>query len=142
VAATVSGYALDSSLAIALLVQDHPGHARAMAWWRERGQGASLCGHAAVETYSVLTRLPEPLRVESAEVAQRLAQNFGIALTLAVRTQAQLPTLLARAGVSGSAAYDALVGLAAKEHRVVLATRDARARATYEAVGATVEMVR
>jgi hypothetical protein len=31
-----------------------------------------------------------------------------------------------------------MVGLAATEHHCVLATRDARARATYETVGATV----
>ncbi len=40
-----------------------------------------------------------------------------------------------------AARYDALVGLAAVEHRAVLATRDARARATYEMVGAHVVVV-
>ena len=31
--------------------------------------------------------------------------------------------------------YDALVALAAQEHGLALATRDARARGTYDAVG-------
>jgi hypothetical protein len=34
--------------------------------------------------------------------------------------------------------YDALVALAAVEHRASLATRDTRAKGTYEAVGANV----
>ena len=46
--------------------------------------------------------------------------------------------MLGQLGISGGAVYDALVGLAAAEHGSVLATRDARARSTYEAVGARV----
>ncbi|GFG71086.1 hypothetical protein MSEN_28060 [Mycolicibacter senuensis] len=38
-------------------------------------------------------------------------------------------------GVTGGAAYDALVASAAREHGVALATRDARARSIYEAMG-------
>jgi predicted nucleic acid-binding protein len=41
-------------------------------------------------------------------------------------------------GIAGGAVYDALVALAAKEHDMVLATRDARARGTYDAVGVKV----
>ena len=37
--------------------------------------------------------------------------------------------------------YDALVALAAKEHGMSLATRDARARGTYDAVGVNVILV-
>lgn len=47
-----------------------------------------------------------------------------------------LPAVLARAGIAGGAVYDALVGLCAVAHDAVLATRDARARGTYDAVGA------
>ena len=43
-----------------------------------------------------------------------------------------------RLGIAGSAVYDALVGLAAVENGAALATRDNRARATYEIVGADV----
>jgi len=46
--------------------------------------------------------------------------------------------VLSRLGIAGGAVYDALVALAAVEHEADLATRDARARATYEAVGASV----
>jgi len=37
--------------------------------------------------------------------------------------------------IAGGAVYDAPMALAAVEHRVALATRDARARDTYEMVG-------
>ncbi len=46
-----------------------------------------------------------------------------------------------RRGIAGGAVYDGLVALAAREHGLVLATRDARARSTYEAVGVTTEVI-
>lgn len=48
--------ALDTSVAIPLLVQTHSAHAAVVRWWN--GRTVSLCGHAVAETYSVLTRLP------------------------------------------------------------------------------------
>ena len=39
------------------------------------------------------------------------------------------------------ATYDGLVALAARKHGAVLATRDARARSTYEAIGVQVELL-
>jgi toxin FitB len=56
------------------------------------------------------------------------------------RTRA-LPDTLARLGIAGAAVYDALVALAAREHGAALATRDARARGTYDAVGVEVIVV-
>ncbi len=46
--------------------------------------------------------------------------------------------MLGRLGIAGGAVYDALVALAAAEHGAELATRDGRARATYETVGVRV----
>lgn len=48
---------------------------------------------------------------------------------------------LSRVGIAGGAVYDGLVALAAKEHGATLATRDARARGTYDAVGVKVIIV-
>jgi predicted nucleic acid-binding protein len=93
-----------------------------------------------VETYSVLTRLPGDLHPQPAQVAALLEARFAPPLVLATRTLRRLPALLAAADVSGGATYDALVALTAVEHGVVLATRDARARNTYEAIGAQVEL--
>jgi toxin FitB len=48
---------------------------------------------------------------------------------------------LSRIGIAGGAVYDGLVALAAKEHGATLATRDARARGGYDAVGVKVIIV-
>ena len=52
-----------------------------------------------------------------------------------------LPDTLSRLGIAGGAVYDVLVALAAKEHGAALATRDTRARGTYDAAGAEVIVV-
>ena len=44
-------------------------------------------------------------------------------------------------GIAGGAVYDALVALAALEHGADLATRDARAKATYDVIGVRVIVV-
>jgi predicted nucleic acid-binding protein len=99
----VTPLALDTSVAIPLLVATHRDHAAIVGWWDHRE--IALSGHALVETYSVLTRLPDRLSV---------------------------------LGIAGGAVYDALVALAAIEHEAELATRDARAKATYDLLGARV----
>jgi len=127
---------LDTSVAIPLLVQTHRAHAAVVRWWD--GREIALSGHALAETYSVLTRLPGDLRLAPAEAARLLVERFLEPLVLGSEAAARLPEVLGRLGIAGGAVYDALVGLAAVEHDVELATRDVRARATYETVGARV----
>jgi predicted nucleic acid-binding protein len=127
---------LDTSVAVPLLVQTHEGHRAVVRWWG--GRDVALCGHALAETYSVLTRLPGDLRLAPMDAARLLAERFDAALTLSSGAAQGLPRTLARLGIAGGAVYDALVGLAAVEHDAALATRDARARGTYEAIGARV----
>jgi predicted nucleic acid-binding protein len=50
-------------------------------------------------------------------------------------------TEMAEAGISGGAIFDALVAAAAREHGLVLATRDSRARSTYRALGVEVRFI-
>lgn len=128
-----SPVALDTSVAIPLLVQPHRAH-QAVRRWRA-GRDVTLSGHSLAETYSVLTRLPGDLRVLPADAARLLSLRFAPPLLLGSETAGRLPDILGDLGVSGGAVYDALVALAALEHGAVLATRDARARATYETVG-------
>jgi toxin FitB len=101
----------------------------------------SLCGYALAETYSVLTRLPADMRLAPRDAARLIEERFDAPLLLAQGTAARLATVLGEREIAGGAVYDALVGLAAVEHDAVLATRDARAKATYEAVGARVVVV-
>ena len=131
-----SPIALDTSVAVPLLVTTHTAHVDVVRWWA--GRNAALTGHALVETYSVLTRLPGDLRVAPADAARLLAERFAPALALSTAATGTLPGMLARLDIAGGAVYDALVALAAIEHGATLATRDARARNTYERVGAQV----
>lgn len=132
----MSALALDTSVAIPLLVRNHVEHPAMVRWCGDRR--LMLSGHAVAETYSVLTRLPGDLRVSPGDAARLLGDWFEPPLLLGARSAARLPDVLSAHGIAGGAVYDALVGLAAVEHDARLATRDARARATYELVGARV----
>ena len=127
---------LDTSVAIPLLVRSHASHADVASWWD--GREVALSGHALAETYSVLTRLPGDLRLTPTDAARLIDERFTAALLLGRRTSRRLPSIFSELGIAGGAVYDALVGLAAVENGAMLATRDSRARATYELVGADV----
>lgn len=131
--------AVDTSVAIPLLVRSHDHHTAVVRWWN--GQDVVLSGHALAETYSVLTRLPGDARLTPADAARLLDTRFSSPLVLDASAARELPGTLSRLGIAGGAVYDALVALAAREHGVALATRDARARGTYEAVGVPVVVV-
>ncbi len=131
--------AIDTSVAVPLLVRSHHDHSAVVRWWG--GQEVALSGHALAETYSVLTRLPGDARLAPTDAARLLDARFSTALVLSSSRTRKLPDTLSRLGIAGGAVYDALVALAAKEHGVALATRDARARGTYDAVGVKVIVV-
>ncbi|BAK36962.1 hypothetical protein MLP_39480 [Microlunatus phosphovorus NM-1] len=130
---------LDTSAAVALVDPDHVAHDAVRD--RVRGHRLGLAGHAEFETFSVLTRLPGAKRV-APEAAIRLIQ-IGFPETRHLsRTAAELLlTEVGRRGVAGGAVYDALVAAAAGEHALLLVSRDARAMATYRAMGIDAELV-
>jgi predicted nucleic acid-binding protein len=130
---------IDTSVAVPLLMTSHRHHAAVAAWAGNRALG--LCGHALAETYSVLTRLPGDARVDAADAVALIDGNFSASLQLGARASRSAHRELARRGIGGGATYDALIALAAREHAVVLATRDARARSTYEALGLDTEVL-
>lgn len=130
---------VDTSAAVALLVESHP--ARMAVAERVRGHVLGLSGHALAETYSVLTRLPGDARVTAEDAVTLIDATFTESAILPPALAGVAHRELARCGVTGGAAYDGLVALAAREAGLPLLTRDARARATYEAVGATVEVI-
>lgn len=131
--------ALDTSVAVPLLVATHAAHTAVTRWWS--GREVALSGHALAETYSVLTRLPGDLRLAPADAARLLDERFAVPLLLGPDVARRLPHVLGELGVAGGAVYDALVALASVEHGADLATRDARAKATYDMVGARVVIV-
>ena len=131
--------AVDTSVAVPLLVRSHQRHAEVVRWWD--GQELALSGHALAETYSVLTRLPGDARLAADDAARLLDARFTAPLVLSGGHARKVHATLSRIGIAGGAVYDGLVALAAKELGVPLATRDARARGTYDAVGVKVIVV-
>ena len=130
---------LDTSVAIALIVEDHEVHALALAV--VEGHRLGLSGHAWFETYSVLTRLPGAHRRSPADALRLLAHNFPASGFLGEDGSLALGPEIVRLGVAGGAVYDALVGAAARQHRRRLVSFDARARAVYEALGVELEVI-
>lgn len=137
--AAASDLLVDTSVAVALVVDTHEHHAET----REavRGHGLGLSGHAAFETFSVLTRLPPPARRGPATIARALEADFPSTRHLSEGAAADLTSRLAELGIAGAAVYDALVGAAALEHGLRLATRDRRALDTYRALGVEVMVI-
>jgi predicted nucleic acid-binding protein len=131
--------AVDTSVAVPLVLRNHEAHQAVVAW--RAGRDLSLAGHAWIETYAVLTRLPGRARVSPSDAARVLASNFAAPITVASETWTRAVEIFATAGIAGGAAYDGWVALAARDRGALLASRDARAEATYRRLGVDVEMV-
>ena len=131
--------AVDSSVVIAAFASWHEHHAIAL---KALADGPRLVAHAAIETYSVLTRLPPPHRAPPTLVHTFITERFTEPfLTLSETGHQELLAIVASSKILGGPAYDALIALSAAEHQATLLSLDRRAAATYEAVGATVEQL-
>ena len=125
--------AADTSLVIAAFASWHENHAAAR---RALDGGLQLIDHCALETYSVLTRLPPPHRTSGAVVRDFLEARFpGPLLRLSARAYMDFILGLPDRGVTGGAAYDALVAATAAGCGVELITCDRRALPVYERYG-------
>lgn len=131
--------AVDTSVAVPLLVASHEAHESVRLWASDLS--LVLSGHALTETYAVLTRLPGDARVNPSDAVALIDENFVGSIALLPEATFKAHRDLARLGLSGGATYDGLVAMAAHQNSLVLATRDARARPTYDAVGVTVVLV-
>ncbi len=130
---------VDTSAAVPLVVADHIHHEATLRVLGGRRLG--LSGHAAFETFSVLTRLPVPARRTPEAVTRLLAANFPENRYLSAEGAAALLSRLAGENLAGGAVYDALVGAAAAEHGLTLVTRDRRGVDTYRSLGVEVELL-
>jgi toxin FitB len=130
--------ALDTSVCVPALLAWHEHHDAC----RAATAGARAPAHVVVESYSVMTRLPAPHRVDSTTAERLLSRWTGVALLVApAALQRRLVSIVASAGLEGGAVYDALVGLTAAEHDEVLLTRDRRAVRTYDRLGVAYQLV-
>lgn len=133
-----------------MIVADSSVVVGALLWWHEDHASClpaierceSLIGHVALETYSVLTRLPEDVRTDPRTAQGMLDAHFpGPFIALTPRKLRALLAELPRIGVSGGAVYDAMVAATALDAGATLVTRDRRALPTYAAVGVDVRLI-
>ena len=125
--------AADTSTVVAAFASWHALHDAAR---RELDRGLDLIEHCALETYSVLTRLPPPHRVHAEVVRDFLAARFQRPfLRLAPQAYREFVLDLSNKGVTGGGSYDALVAATASAVGVELVTCDRRASTVYERYG-------
>ena len=126
-------------MAVPALDAGHPVHVTCRA--RVIETAAALAGHAAFETYSVLTRMPGPLELDGPAVGHALAAAFPERCWLEAEVAEELLRRCGPLGIVGGAVHDALVGQAALVHRRTLLTRDRRAVRTYDLLGVEYELL-
>lgn len=125
--------AADTSLVVAAFASWHEHHNAARL---ALDGGLRLVEHCALETYSVLTRLPPPHRVAGPVARDFLAARFSQPfLRLGDQAYRKFLLELPECGIAGGSAYDALVAATAAAHGVELVTCDRRASPVYERYG-------
>jgi predicted nucleic acid-binding protein len=129
----------DTSVAVPAFLPWHRSHEAA---FEALPDVTRLIGPVGVETYAVLTRLPQPHRVPPALALDYLRGRFQLPpLTLPGRSYALLLAGAADSDVRGGAVYDAVIGLIAHEHGATLLTLDRPATRTYDALGVDYRLV-
>ena len=124
----------DTSVAVAAALPWHADHAAA------RGSLANartpLIAQVALETYSVLTRLPPSQRVPAAVARDFLAEAFvSPTIALSAEGYGRVLDLAVDEGIIGGAVYDAIVAETARQVGATLLSLDKRAVSTYARVG-------
>ena len=123
----------DTSVVVAAFASWHEHHESAR---RVIDGGVRIIEHCALETYSVLTRLPPPHRSPAAVVREFIQTRFPESfLRLSPQAYKDFVLELPERGVAGGAAYDALVAATAAGCKAELVTCDRRAAAVYERYG-------
>jgi predicted nucleic acid-binding protein len=115
----------DTSCIVPALVGPHPEHEHAAAEIKRRlGRGDTLviAAPALVEAYSVLTRLPRPLRLSPNEAWRLLQDSFlsnaADVVALDAATYLRLVSDAPKQGTAGGRIYDAVIVACALAARV------------------------
>ena len=132
-------FLLDTSVALAWVDRDHEFHPAVDT--RLAGHRLGLAGHAAIETYSVLTRQQPPKRLAASTAQRLIAAEFPATRPLLSESVSGLLAQFAAAGVAGGAVSDGLIATAAKDAALLLVSCDARAAVTYRALGVAFELI-
>lgn len=122
----------------------------ASASWHESHESAReallraprLIAHCAIETFSVLTRLPAGRHLSGTDVRDFLAEHFeGDPLVLSSHAHGTFVARLVETGIAGGAAYDALIAATASEAGEELISLDRRALPVYARMGADARLL-
>jgi len=131
--------AADTSLVVAAFASWHESHEAAR---RALDSGLRLIEHCALETYSVLTRLPAPHRAPGPVVRDFLEARFAHPfLRLNPSDYRSFMLKLPDQAITGGAAYDALVAATAAGFDAELFTCDRRALPVYERYGVRTQLI-
>jgi predicted nucleic acid-binding protein len=126
--------AADTSIAVAAALPWHTSHASARS--SLAGRRPRALAQTAIETYSVLTRLPAPHRVSPDVALDVLDGTFSFPpLVLSPEGHVRLLELAAGKRPAGGAVYDAVLAAAALEAGATLLMLDRRAIRTYQLLG-------
>lgn len=129
----------DTSVAVPLVLASHVAHEHVSRAVGDRE--VRLAAHSALESFSVLTRLPGDARLLPPDAAALLDDRFGSVLVPPDDVHLGLVAELALRGIAGGAVYDALIAVTARAAGATLLSRDRRALSTYERMQASVEIV-
>ncbi len=122
----------DTSVVVAALAAWHEDHHAA----REALRDVEVVpAHVLIETFSVLTRLPDPHRVSATDAHSAIAALPWRVIQLPGDQVLPFVVELGHRGVVGGAVYDALIATTAAAHGGTLISNDRRAQATYERLG-------
>jgi len=119
----VSSYLLDTNCLVAVVCSWHGHHETTRREIERRdaaGEELVLSAHSLVETFSVLTRLPEPHRLSPKDAFALIEANWAETRLVAL-TGADYRVTLRRcrdASIGGGAVYDALIAACARKARV------------------------
>jgi toxin FitB len=106
------------------------------------GMDVRLPAHAAIETTSTLSRMPEAQRIAAPLVLEALRRDFPKKwLALSAKDQLAYLEKAVENGIRGAALYDALIAGTAARHGATLFSADCRARPTYEAMGVKTKFI-
>jgi predicted nucleic acid-binding protein len=128
--------AADTSVVVAAFASWHEHHEQAR---HALDRSLHLIDHCALETYSVLTRLPPPHRCPGPVARDFLRLRFVEPfLRLDARAYKAFVLQLPERAIAGGRAHDALVAATAAAYSATLITCDRRAASVYETYGVRV----
>ncbi len=118
----MSSYLLDTSCLVAAVCAWHRRHEATRREIERRGGAGEelvLAAHSLAETFSVLTRLPEPHRLRPDDALALIEANWGETRLIALAAGDYRATLrrCRDVGIGGGSVYDALIAACARKAR-------------------------